>query len=190
MGQILEEKGYNVLYTRTSDKFIPLEERTAMANAESTDLFISLHVNAHRSSKIHGLEIYYLNLANSDEAVRVAARENSVSEKKISDLQLILSDLMLNSKIEESEKLAERVLDATLDYSQRFYNINDHGVRRAPFYVLMGAQMPAILVELGYLTNPTERKRLQNYAFLKRMAWGIVQGITHYHQDINSFAQR
>ncbi len=190
LGEILKEKGYNVQYTRTTDKFIPLEERTAMANAESTDLFLSLHVNAQRNTKVHGLEVYYLNLANSEEAVRVAARENSVSEKKISDLQLILSDLMLNSKIEESEKLAQRVLDFTLDYSRRFYKVNDHGVRRAPFYVLMGAQMPAILVEIGYLTNPTERKRLQDYAYLKRMAWGIYQGINAYREDITSFAQR
>jgi N-acetylmuramoyl-L-alanine amidase len=190
LGEILEEKGYRVLYTRTTDMFIPLEERTAKANAKSTDLFISLHVNAHRSSKIHGLEVYYLNLASSKEAVRVAARENSVSEKKISDLQLILSDLMLNSKIEESEKLAQRVMDSTLDYSKQFYKVNDHGVRRAPFYVLMGAQMPAILIELGYLTNPKERKKLQDYAYLKRMAWGVVQGIKTYHHDITSFAQR
>ena len=190
LGKILKKKGYNVLYTRTSDTFLPLEERTAMANAKSTDLFLSLHVNAHNSSKVHGLEIYYLNLANSKEAVRVAARENSVSAKKISDLQLILSDLMLNSKIEESENLAQKVLGDTLDYSRKFYKVNDHGVRRAPFYVLMGAQMPAILVELGYITNPTERKRLQNYAYLKRMAWGIAQGVRSYHQDITSFAQR
>jgi N-acetylmuramoyl-L-alanine amidase len=190
LGKILEDKGYRVLYTRTTDMFIPLEERTAKANAKSTDLFISLHVNAHRSSKVHGLEVYYLNLASSEEAVRVAARENAVSEKKISDLQLILSDLMLNSKIEESEKLAQRVMDSTLDYSKQFYKINDHGVRRAPFYVLMGAQMPAILIEFGYITNPTERKRLQDYAYLKRMAWGVGQGIKTYHQDITSFAQR
>lgn len=190
LGNILKEQGYNVLYTRTTDKFIPLEERTAMANAKSTDLFLSLHVNAQRNTKVHGLEVYYLNLASSEKAVRVAARENAVSEKKISDLQLILSDLMLNSKIEESEKLAQRVLDSTLGYSRRFYKVNDHGVRRAPFYVLMGAQMPAILVEIGYLTNPTERKRLQNYAYLKRMAWGIYQGINAYRDDITSFAQR
>jgi N-acetylmuramoyl-L-alanine amidase len=190
LGKILKEKGYNVLYTRTTDVFIPLEERTAMANAKSTDLFLSLHVNAHSSSKVHGLEVYYLNLANSEEAVRVAARENSVSEKKISDLQLILSDLMLNSKIEESENLAHKVLQETLDYGRRFYKVNDHGVRRAPFYVLMGAQMPAILVETGYLSNPTERKRLQDYAYLKRMAWGMALGINAYHQEITSFAQR
>ncbi len=190
LGEILENKGYRVLYTRTTDTFIPLEERTAKANAKTTDIFISLHVNAHRSSKVHGLEVYYLNLASSKEAVRVAARENAVSEKKISDLQLILSDLMLNSKIEESEKLAQRVMDSTLDYSKQFYKINDHGVRRAPFYVLMGAQMPAVLIELGYITNPTERKRLQDYAYLKRMAWGVGQGIKTYHQDITSFAQR
>jgi N-acetylmuramoyl-L-alanine amidase len=81
-------------------------------------------------------------------------------------------------------------MDSTLDYSKQFYKVNDHGVRRAPFYVLMGAQMPAILIELGYLTNPKERKKLQDYAYLKRMAWGVVQGIKTYHHDITSFAQR
>ena len=190
LGNILKDKGYKVLYTRTKDVFIPLEERTAMANAKSADLFLSLHVNAYSDSRVHGFEIYYLNLANSDEAVRVAARENSVSAKKISDLQLILSDLMLNSKIKESENLAQNVLKTTLDYSRRFYTLKDHGVRRAPFYVLMGAQMPAILVETGYLTNPTERRRLQNFAYLKRMAWGIAKGINAYHQEITSVAQR
>ena len=189
LGSILEEKGFTVLYTRTKDVFIPLEERTAIANSKKADLFLSLHVNAHKNTKVHGLEIYYLNLATSKDAVRVAARENAVSTKKISDLQVILSDLMLNSKIKESSKLAETVLDNTLSYGRKFYNLNDHGVRRAPFYVLMGAKMPAILVETGYLTNSDERQKLKSFAYLKRLAWGIASGITAYRQEIKKFAQ-
>lgn len=189
LGSILEDKGYTVLYTRTKDVFIPLEERTAIANSKKADLFLSLHVNAHKDKNVHGLEIYYLNLATSKDAVRVAARENAVSTKKISDLQVILSDLMLNSKIKESSKLAETVLDKTLSYGRKFYKLNDHGVRRAPFYVLMGAKMPAILVETGYLTNSQERQKLRSYAYLKRLAWGIASGITAYRQEIKKFAQ-
>jgi N-acetylmuramoyl-L-alanine amidase len=189
LGSILEDKGYTVLYTRTKDVFIPLEERTAIANSKKADLFLSLHVNAHKNRNVHGLEVYYLNLATSKDAVRVAARENAVSTKKISDLQVILSDLMLNSKIKESSKLAETVLDKALSYSRKFYDLNDHGVRRAPFYVLMGAKMPAILVETGYLTNSEERKKLQSYTYLKRLAWGIANGINAYRQEIKKFAQ-
>lgn len=188
LGQILEEKGLKVLYTRTRDKFIPLEERTALANSQKADLFISLHANAHKRHSIHGFEIYYLNLAKSKDAVRVAARENSVSTKKISDLQLILTDLMLNSKIKESRNLANIVLKNTLSYGKKFYKLNDNGVRQAPFYVLMGAKMPSILVEVGYITNSYDRRNLQSYAFLKRVAWGIYLGIADYRERIQNFA--
>ncbi len=188
LGKILEDRGFKVLYTRTKDIFLPLEERTAMANSNDVDLFISMHVNAHRKHSVQGFEIYYLNLAQSKDAIRVAARENSVSTKKISDLQVILSDLMLNSKIKESHNLAETILDETLDYNEKHYSIDNNGVRRAPFYVLMGAKMPSILVELGYLTNAKERKRLQTYAYLKRIAWGIANGILAYKKEIQSVA--
>jgi N-acetylmuramoyl-L-alanine amidase len=188
LGKILEEQGYEVLYTRTTDTFLPLEERTAIANSKKADLFISLHVNAHKNRNVDGFEIYYLNLAQSKDAVRVAARENAVSTKKISDLQVILTDLMLNSKIQESQNLAETVLDKTLSYGRQFYSIDDHGVRQAPFYVLMGAKMPSVLVELGYLTNSDERKKLQSYAYLKRLAYGIAQGISTYRKEIQNYA--
>jgi len=188
LGKTLKDKGYDVLYTRTKDTFIPLEERTAIANSKKADLFISLHVNAHKNRNVQGFEIYYLNLAQSEDAVRVAARENAVSTKKISDLQVILTDLMLNSKIQESQNLAETVLDKTLSYSRKFYDLDDHGVRQAPFYVLMGAKMPSVLVEIGYITNQRDRKKLQSYAFLKRLAYGITQGISTYRQKIQNYA--
>jgi len=188
LGKILRDRGLEVVYTRTKDVFLPLEERTALANSKDVDLFISIHVNAHKKHSVQGLEIYYLNLAQSKNAIRVAARENAVSTKKISDLQVILSDLMLNSKIKESHNLAEIVLDKTLDYNKKHYSLDNNGVRRAPFYVLMGAKMPSILVELGYLTNAKERKRLQTYAYLKRIAWGIANGILAYKKEIQSVA--
>ncbi len=184
LGTILKQKGFNIKYTRTEDKFVPLEERTAMANSEKADLFVSLHVNAHQNRKINGLEVYYLNIASSKEAVRVAARENAVSTKKISDLQVILTDLMLNSKVEESKNLARVVLEEVLD-SER---MNDHGVRQAPFYVLMGAKMPAVLLETGYITNSQDRKNLRSYSYLKGVAQGISNGIAAYRSKINAYA--
>jgi len=187
LGTILRQKGFKVLYTRTTDKFIPLEERTVMANTMGADLFISIHVNAHRNRRIRGIEVYYLNIASSKDAIRVAARENAVSSRKISDLQLILTDLMLNSKIKESSILASKVLNKILLTCKR-YRPENNGVRQAPFYVLMGARMPAILIEIGYITNPQDRKRLRSYSYLKSLAKGVVQGILAYRKSIKKYA--
>ena len=189
LGAKLKKQGFDVLYTRTKDVFVPLEERTALANSKKADLFISLHVNSHRKANVQGFELYSLNLAKSKDAVRVAARENAVSVKKISDLQVILTDLMLNTKIKESKQLAKSLHAKTLAHSRQFYSVRDHGVREAPFYVLMGAKMPAVLVEMGYLSNPTERKRLLTAKFQQRIAQGLVQGITAYKQTIDNYAR-
>ncbi|MFP4392661.1 MAG: N-acetylmuramoyl-L-alanine amidase [Desulfohalobiaceae bacterium] len=190
LGEILEERGFEVKFTRETDTFLPLEERTALANSKKADLFLSVHANAHKNSKVSGFEVYYLNLAQNEDSVRVAARENAVSENKISDLQMILTDLMLNSKIKESKNLANVVLSSSMDYGKQFYSLNDNGVRRAPFYVLMGAKMPAVLLELGYLTNPRDRKNLQSYAYLKRLAWGMANGIEKYKKNIQEYASQ
>jgi N-acetylmuramoyl-L-alanine amidase len=190
LGNTLEDQGFKVLYTRTRDKHVPLEKRTALANSKDVDLFISLHCNAHDNPRVRGLEVYNLNLATSKDAARVAARENSVSQKKISDLEVILTDLMLKSKIRESTNLADDVLQEAVQYGKQFYKLGRCETRQAPFYVLMGAKMPAILVEAGYLTNPTERKRLQSYAYLKRLAWGITQGVLAYKKEISQQARR
>ncbi len=190
LGKILKNKDFQVAYTRKTDKFIPLEKRTEMANSAQADLFISLHVNAHRIRSARGIEVYYLNLAKDEEAVRVAARENSVSTKKISDLQVILTDLMLNSKIEESSDLAEMVQNKVINYGKQFYNLENRGVHSAPFYVLMGAKMPSILVEIGYITNPRDRKNLQSYAYLKRLAWGISKAVSAYKKEIQNYASK
>lgn len=188
VGQRLKAKGFKVLYTRTTDVFIPLEERTAMANVQKADLFVSVHVNANRNKSIHGLETYSLNLAKTPDAVRVAARENSVSEKRISDLQVILTDLMLNTKVRESTDLAKLVQSSVLNTVQRSYSLQDHGTREAPFYVLMGAKMPAILVEAGYLTHKTEAQRLKNPRYQDMLADGIVQGVLEYKRKIERYA--
>ncbi|WP_456324715.1 N-acetylmuramoyl-L-alanine amidase [Desulfonauticus submarinus] len=190
LGKMLAAKGFKVLYTRTRDVFIPLEERTALANSQKADLFISIHCNAHRNPKVRGLEIYYLNLTRSKDALRVAARENAVSEKSISDLQLILTELMLNSKISESRDLAKIVKKKCLHRAKKHYpSLKDNGVREAPFYVLMGAKMPAILIELGYITNWRDRKKLTSTRYLQEVAKGIVEGILRYKKDVENIAK-
>jgi N-acetylmuramoyl-L-alanine amidase len=161
-----------------------------MANVKKADLFLSVHINANRSSKIHGFETYYLNLARSASAVRVAARENAVSEKRISDLQFILTDLMLNSKMQESKDLAELIQGNVIGTVKGKYGYptRDNGVRSAPFYVLMGAKMPSVLMELGYCTNDAEARRLKSDNYLNRMADGIVAGVVAYKKKINRYA--
>lgn len=188
LGRELQQQGFEVHYTRTGDKFIPLEERTAMANARNADLFISLHCNAIKEASVKGLEVYYLNLATDAQAVRVAARENGVSAKKISDMQFILSDLMLNSKINESRQMASLVEQETLRAVRPRYSLASHGAKGAFFYVLTGARMPSILVELGYLTNPDEATKLGSDAYLTSMAKGLASGVVAYKKKLERFA--
>lgn len=190
LGDLLREKGFNIMYTRTTDKFVALEERTAMANVKKADMFISVHCNANRSKKVNGLEIYTLNLAKTNAAVRVAARENAVDPRSISDLQFILADLAVNSKMKESRDLAKGLQKQTLSEVRRKYRLNDMGVREAPFYVLMGATMPSVLVELGYLTNYTENKRLRSDTYLRYLARGLTKGVLAYKAQIERYAMR
>ena len=188
LGKKLEKKGYNIIYTRKKDIFIPLEERSILANSKNVDIFISIHCNSYPKDTAHGLEVYYLDLAKSKSAVRVAARENAVSEKKISDLQFILTDLMLNSKITESKDLAKNVHEKTITNTRKKYSLKSHGVHGAPFYVLMGSKMPAILVELGYLTNKNEVKKLCSKKYLNVLADGICLGIDSYRNKIERYS--
>jgi len=183
--EIEERLKCEVLLTRTNDVFVPLDERTAFANVHKADLFISLHINANKQKSVFGVETYFLNMATDQDAVMVAARENATSEKTISDLQSILNDLLLNTKISESSKLAYVVQDGMMDHIKMKYNpIRNLGVKQAPFYVLVGAQMPAILVETGFMTNYTERKRLLSDSYRQVLANGIVKGIESYINGI------
>jgi len=186
-GKIRDKLDCQPVLTRTSDIFLALEKRTALANIEKADLFISLHVNAHRYSNVQGLETYFLNIALDEDSMNLAARENATSTKNISDLQVILNDLMLNTKIHESSRLADFVHRGLMSEVREGYkNVTSRGVRQAPFYVLIGAEMPAVLVEIGYITNPVECKRLGNDAYLTRVASGIVKGIERYIKDMEA----
>ena len=185
--KIRKELGCQAVLTRGKDTFLPLERRTAIANMKKADLFISLHVNAHKYSKVQGLETYFLNIALDEDSMNLAARENATSKKNISDLQVILNDLMLNTKINESSRLAQFVHNGMVgELKKKYKNVKSRGVKQAPFYVLIGADMPSVLVEIGYITNSVENKRLRSENYLDRVASGIVKGIDSYIKDMEA----
>lgn len=180
-----KELGCEVLLTRDSDVFISLEERTAIANSKNADLFVSLHINAHISANVRGLETYYLNLTADAEAMRVAARENATSAHQMSDLQEILSDILKNSKMSESSRLAQQVHNSILTKAKAngFDDIKNLGVKQAPFYVLIGAEMPAILIEIAFISNEEDVRNLQNDKFITMVTHEIAYGIKTYVSD-------
>lgn len=176
--------GCRVVLTRTRDTFVPLEARTAFANTHDADLFISIHVNAAPSHRLSGIETYFLNLASDEESMRVAARENATTTRSISDLQVILNDLMLNSKINESNRLARAVHGGLIRKIRRTYHVRDLRVKQAPFYVLIGARMPSILIEVGFITHPTENRRLANARYRQRLAEALAAGVAAYARQL------
>ncbi|MFC1877079.1 N-acetylmuramoyl-L-alanine amidase [Thermodesulfobacteriota bacterium] len=187
--KIRTELGCNVVLTRETDTYLTLEERTAIANTNNADLFISIHTNSARDRRAFGLETFFLNLATDDEAIRVAAFENATSEKNISDLQTILTDLMQNAKINESSRLAAHVQSELFQHMKKSYNnIKSKGVKQAPFYVLLGAQMPAILIETSFISNPRECKRLTDTRYQDKLCEGIIKGIREYIKETNPTA--
>jgi len=178
-----------VILTRSRDRYLTLEERTAIANTQNADLFISIHTNAARDRRAIGIETYILNLATDERAILVAARENATSTKNISDLQSILNDLMKNVKVNESGKLAKYVQSSLYGHMRKRYSrIKNLGVKQAPFYVLLGAQMPSVLVETSFISNPRECKRLNSPKYQEQLCEGIVRGIRKYIQETNPLA--
>ncbi|MGD9972956.1 MAG: N-acetylmuramoyl-L-alanine amidase [Desulfatirhabdiaceae bacterium] len=178
-----------VILTRTKDVYLSLEERTAIANTKNGDLFISIHTNAAHNSTAYGIETFFLNLATDEDAIMVAARENATSTKNISDLQSILTDLMQNAKINESSRLAARVQKSLVaNLNGRYNNIRDKGVKKAPFYVLLGAQMPSVLVETSFISNQRECSRLVSPEYQDHLAESITKGVRDYIRDTNPAA--
>lgn len=181
--------GCRVVLTRTTDRFLSLEERTAIANANKADLFVSLHTNAHDDQRLRGTETYFLNLSKDKESARVAALENATSTRKISDLEHILKDIMLNTKINESAQLAKSVQQKMIsDLSRRYDGVKDLGVKQAPFYVLLGAEMPSVLIETAFISNRAEEQRLRDGNFQENLAAGISRGIEAYIEQMKRFA--
>jgi len=186
VAKILREKaknrlGWRVILTRENDEFLPLEKRTEIANKAEGDLFVSIHCNASYNRFQKGVETYFLSFTTDREALRLAARENGVPPSKIDMLQLILYDLMLRAKVDESEKLASLVQTSLINILNNPHNeTQDLGVKRAPFLVLLGAKMPSILVEIGFISNPEEERKLKDDSYLEKIAEGILYGIEKY----------
>lgn len=179
--KLKKDLGLEVIMTRKDDTFITLEERTRLANRKKADLFISIHTNASRDSRAYGIETYFLNLAKDKASVSVAARENATSEKNISDLQTILDSLMRNTKVTESSRLATYVQEELYHQIQGKYSYTKNkGVKQAPFYVLLDARMPAILVETSFISNKRECSRLKESAYQDKLCDAIVAGVETY----------
>jgi N-acetylmuramoyl-L-alanine amidase len=184
-----ENLGCEVILTRNSDVFLPLEERTAIANKVGADLFISIHANASTNRSAYGTETYYLNFAKNDKAAAVVARENGTSLKQVGDLELILFDLMANSKINESSRLATEIQKSLVDRLGRHYSdIRDLGVKQGPFYVLLGATMPSVLVEAAFISHKREEALLIDQQYHERTAAAITQGVRNYATALHMIA--
>jgi N-acetylmuramoyl-L-alanine amidase len=171
---------WRVTLTRETDVFIPLEQRPAVANARGADLFVSIHANAAERPDAHGIETYFLDFGSDEHSMRVAARENATTLSKVNDLQRILRDLSMTSKRNESSLLAGSVQRAMVHMPGTGKNGRDLGVKHAPFLVLMGAEMPAILVEIGFLSHPGEERKLGDTKYRDQVARAILEGIEDY----------
>ncbi|MFY9560579.1 MAG: N-acetylmuramoyl-L-alanine amidase, partial [Terriglobales bacterium] len=182
LGRLLETRlGAEVIYTRQDDTFIPLETRTAVANRERADLFISIHANSSRDSDARGVETYYLNFTSSPEALEVAARENAVSEKSIHELQDLVKKIALKDKIEESREFASDVQESLYGgLLLRNAGVRNRGIKKAPFIVLIGANMPSILAEISFVSNPSDERRLQTAEHRQRIAESLYRGVSKY----------
>ncbi len=181
-GKVLKKRGYSVYYTRTNDQFIRLRNRTKFANRKGADLFLSIHANASRKKSLHGVETFFLSPARSNRSKNVAALEN---QSDIHEMNYFSKQTFLNvfnrEKIISANKLALDVQQGMLNrLKAKYSSIRDGGVREAPFWVLVGAQMPAILIETGYISNKAERKRIFNSNYQDLMAIGIADGIDSY----------
>ena len=182
LGKMLETRlGAEVVYTRKDDTFVPLETRTAIANQERADLFISIHANSSRDPGARGVETYYLNFTSSPEALEVAARENAVSEKSIYELQDLVKKIALKDKIEESREFAGDVQQSLHSgLALKSPAIRNRGVKKAPFIVLIGANMPSILAEISFVSNPSDEHHLETAEYRRRIAESLYRGIAKY----------
>ncbi len=182
LGALIEERmGAEVVYTRTEDVFVPLEERTALANRSRADLFLSIHANSSRLRAVAGPETFYLNLTSSRDDLEVAARENAANGQNIFELQTLLQKIATQDKVQESSEFAsrmQRALHAEAAKSTRA--LRNRGVKKAPFVVLIGAKMPSILTEIGFLSNAREESLLKRDAYRQRIAEALYQGVDRY----------
>lgn len=180
--------GVEAVLTRSDDTFIPLTERTNIANQRKADLFLSIHANSSPAPSVGGIETFFLNFTNSQGALDVAARENAGADKSVGELKDLVKEITLNDKITESQTFAQTVQAAL--YSQALKGnptAHNRGVKRAPFVVLIGAQMPSILAEIGFLTNPKDEANLAKPEYRQKIAEALYRGLSQYSQSLSHF---
>ena len=187
LGNLIRQKlGAEVVYTRSDDTFVPLGERTAIANRAKADLFISIHANSSPDPSATGVETYYFNLHGDKKALDVAMRENAPAENAISDLNDLLKKAVLQTKLEESRDFAQKVQDSLTPYAIKLNNnAHDRGVRKAPFVVLIGASMPSILAEVGFVSNPHDEKLLRRSDQREKIAQALYKGVADYANSLS-----
>jgi N-acetylmuramoyl-L-alanine amidase len=182
---LAKDEGVEVVLTRRTDAYIPLEERTAIANRSDADLFLSIHANSSRNTAASGIETYFLSFASSPDAEAIAARENSASEREMHQLSDIIKAISLNNKLDESRDLANMVQDALMaNLKKSNREVRSRGVKKAPFVVLIGAQMPSVLAEISFLTNRRELQLLKTAAYKQRIAESLHNAIVKYRKSL------
>jgi N-acetylmuramoyl-L-alanine amidase len=189
LGKLIQQRlpDTEIVYTRSDDTFIPLEERTHLANEIKADLFVSIHANSSPDHAARGVETYYLNLKGSPESMEVAARENAVAQGNVHDLEDLVKKIARTEKIDESKELAEDIQDSLSKRIQKTAKpVKNRGVRKAPFVVLIGADMPSILTEISFLSNPADEQLLKKPEHRQRIAEGVFTGFTSYLESMNS----
>jgi len=185
---IKERMGSEVVLTRSSDTSVPLEARTRFANEQQADLFLSIHVNSSRYRSVNGVETFYLNLTRSRADLEVAARENAGSNMSIHELSGLLQKIALDDKVQESKDLAANIQTAVHHLARKYNSrARNRGVKKAPFVVLIGAQMPSALVELGFISNPSEERRMKKASYRQKIAEALYQGLYKYANSLSHF---
>jgi N-acetylmuramoyl-L-alanine amidase len=187
LGALLHDRlGAEIIYTRSDDTFIPLETRTAIANKAQADLFISIHANSSPDPSARGVEVYYLNFTSDPTALDVAARENAVSDQSIHQLSDLVKKITLKDKISESREFASDVEGSLYSGLARGNaGLKDRGVKKAPFVVLIGANMPSILAEISFVTNPKDAQQLHDPDYRERVAESLYRGVAHYEAGLS-----
>jgi N-acetylmuramoyl-L-alanine amidase len=189
LGELIESRlGAEVVFTRSDDTFIPLEKRTAIANDQKADLFLSIHANSSPLAATSGVETYYLNFTESKQALEIAARENAGSSRTVYDLKDLIQKIALHDKIEESRQFASRIQSSLHAASMKANpRSRDRGVRKAPFVVLIGASMPSVLAEIGFVTNPKDESMFRKQDYRQKVAEGLYQGLARYAGTLSQF---
>ncbi len=183
---VTEQLGTEVVYTRPDDTFIPLEDRTKIANREKADLFISIHANSSPESSATGVETYFFNFNSDKSGLELATRENATSTSSISDLNDLLHKAVMKAKLEESRAFAEQVQKSLWASSVKMNTRSrDRGVRQAPFVVLIGATMPSILAEIGFVSNPHDEKLLRRTQQRQAIAEALLKGVLSYANSLS-----